>query len=213
MIDFYKFYREYYGHKTLNGVGRRPTPHAVPIVEQLRKDGNKSWFITPMKVFKDLLTKNGVYKVRDYHDIERIHEMYPNEVANGIANDYIIYALAGLSVAVAEYLPVYLNDSCEIIKAINRRHRTAHKYTKDNSKLSKYMVKKLYDAIDTLTIVHKNNDWSNISDIAVKAYIANICVFINHFAAVYKISSCDFQEACRLHMKNDFMQYVLKGLD
>ena len=217
MIDFYKFYREY----TARGVFSKPssrmaTPSVVAIVDRIRDSGTKSWLTDPMNSFKNLLTKKDEDRVNDCHDIERLHEIYPNKSPMEFAEAYIVYAISGLSVAVAEYLPMYILDSYGVTLAVNEKLIKIRKNVirgkrsyRDNTRVPEEVIANLHKSLTILNNVCENNFWDNTPKTILEECVANVAVFINCFSAVYKISQEEFNIACQVHVVNDFKKYVI----
>ena len=215
MIDFYKFYREY----TVRGAFSKPsslmpTPSVVAIADRIRDSSTKSWLIDPINTFKNLLAKKGDERVNDCYDIERLHEIYPNKSPTMFAKAYIVYALSGLSVAVAEYLPMYIGDSYMVTVVANEKLRRIRKDVikrayRNNVRIPEEIVNDFYKSLTILNNVCGNSAWDNTPNKIIEECVANVVVFINCFSAVYKISQEEFNIARQVHVINDFKKYVM----
>ena len=217
MISFYYFYRDYTTRGAISRPSSRmPAPSVVAITDRIKDSGTRSWLTDPMEAFKNLLTKQGDDRIRDGYDIERLREIYPNRSPMKFAEAYIVYALSGLSVAVAEYLPMYIGDSYMVTIVANEKLRRIRKDIikrkrayRNNVRVPEEIMNAFYKSLTILNNVCWNNAWENTPNTVIEDCVANVVAFINKFSAVYKITQEQFNLACQVHIVNDFKKYVI----
>ena len=215
MITFYDFYRYYTTRVASSNYSRTTAPSAVAIAESIKDNRTKSWLLFPIKAFKDLLTKNDDDRIKGYYSLERLHNLYPRKSPMTFAKAYIIYIISGFSVAVAEYLPIYIGESYRVTNMIIEKNRQIHvnttrkTYMDKNARVPEEIVKDFYTSINVIDSVCRNYAWDDRPDAVIENCIANIVVFINQFCAVHKITPEQFNVACQVPIMDDFKNYVL----
>lgn len=216
MINFYDFYRYYTARGALSNYSPRTNASsAVAIVESIKDSRTKLWLLYPMKAFKDLLTKDDDDRIICHYNLERLHNLYPRKSPMTLAKAYIVYILSGFSVAVAEYLPIYIGESYRVTNMIIEKNRQIHAnttrktYMDKNARVPEEIVKDFYTSINVIDSVCRNDAWDDRPDVVIENCIANIVVFINQFCAVRKITPEQFNVACQVHIMDDFKNYVL----